>query len=75
MTNKTLEARIDEHIRGTLKWLKRNHPTLLTEESLLLAMPNNTDHYLSFRFEPFTIQEIRLTIDDMIDRRCTHETN
>lgn len=38
-------------------------------------MPNNTDHYLSFRFEPFTIQEIRLTIDDMIDRRCTHETN
>lgn len=69
--NETLRRMIDEHIKTTLSWMSRKHPTLLTPTSLLVGLPNNTDHYLSFRFEPFTISEIRSTLDQLIQERCS----
>jgi len=69
-TNQDLIKRIDEHIVSTWKYINRNHPTLLTPLDILQRLPDNTNHYLSWRFEPHTIQEIRITIDTLIFQRC-----
>ena len=69
MTHNTLTELINLEVNSTLTWMteKSGFKTLLDKNQVLHSMTKNTDHYLEYKFKPYTSNEIREKIWSIIE--------